>query len=105
MLAGPALHALLLEGVEDHHEPVRIGVRQRPYQDAVDHTEHSCICTDAQREGTERGESESGSADQRANAITDVSHQIVKGIHVPHITTLLFALFDAPEAGQLDATP
>ena len=64
--AGPAVAVL------EPHQPIRLGIGQRPEERRVDHREHGDVGADAERQRQDRGEGESRLADEQPQGVTDV---------------------------------
>ena len=64
--AGPAVAVL------EEHQPIRVGIGQRPEQRRVDHREDGDVGADAERQREDGGERESRLADEQPQGVTDV---------------------------------
>ncbi len=62
----------LRRGLEDHQQPVRIGIRQRLQKHAVHHAENGRVRPDAQRQRQHRDGGEAGVLAQRAESVAKV---------------------------------
>ena len=80
-----------LQVAPDHHESIRVAVRQRPQQHAVDDGKDGGVGTDAEREGEQHDDREPGIPAQGAEGITHVGRDQLRpqpgspgsnGVHV-----------------------
>ena len=60
------------------HESIRIGVRQRLQQHAIDDAEDRAVCADAERQRDNCDHGKSGTLDKTAKRVTDV---LPEGVH------------------------
>ncbi len=89
------LGVLRREMVEDERDPVRIGIRERTQQNAVDDAEDRGGSTNSKSERKNRDDSESRAAAQHTPAVSNI---LKKGLHEEsrfRLANLFFELVDA----------
>ena len=83
------------------HEPIGIGVRQRPEQDGVDHTKDGGVRPDAERKREDGDESEAGRFAQLAKSETEISYHFVR--HYSDLSVTIGSTRAARRAGNQEA--
>ena len=68
---------------------VRVGVRQRPQQDRIHHTEDGRVCPDAERQRQYRHSREAGILAEYPKTVAQVLQYVFEPSPFPHVTTLL----------------
>ena len=86
LLAGPVLKiepgkrirlnlVPLLVPFGDDHQPVRIRVRQRFQQNAIDHRKHGCVRPDTKSQCEDRNEGEAGTLPEHPEGVAEILHK------------------------------
>ena len=68
----------------DHREPVRIGIGERIQDDSVDHGEDRRVGTDAEGQGQDRQQCQTGPAGELANAIEKILAELIEVVGASH---------------------
>ena len=75
----------LRERLPDAHDAPGVGIRQRPYQQAVDDAEHRGGGASAQREDEHHRGREAGRPPEAADGVAQVAPQVVEPAPAPHV--------------------
>jgi hypothetical protein len=83
--------------IPDHHDPIRLRVRQRRKQNGIHRAENRGIGADAEREREDGDGSEAGRFAQVAKGVTNILHQRFKEVRSARLAAFFFDLVGASE--------
>ena len=87
-------------GVPDADQGLRVRIRERPDQDAVDHAEDGGVRADAQRQRQDDGSRERGSPSQAAKRMARIAHERFQERESSLVAIALLDGFHAAELQQ-----
>src|SRR5260221_1196904 len=85
-----SIQASLLRSVEHPNQSLRLAVRERLEQYAVDNAEHGGVCPDAECQGEHSNGREPAILSQHPHSVTDVLRQVFNPAYPPPVATSFF---------------